>query len=240
MGTDAVAPATRVRRVAEVLGHTIRDHGLLEQASTHSSRCGAQSTSDERRERANERMEFLGDALLGAAICLLLYRRHPTASEGALSRRKGLLASRQTLARIFDQFGLHDICLVGEQLEQPWPDSVKANLMEGLLGGVFLDGGFDALVTAIEQLYVTELAEPLGGAPEDAKTALQEWSLAHHQCLPAYGCERSGGSDHAPEFLATARVADHEATGFGSSRRRAEAAAAAELLKTLAEDAQDA
>lgn len=234
MGSVTVAPATRIRRMGEVLGYTIKDEALLEQACTHSSRCGAQSTVEERRDRANERLEFLGDALLGAAICLLLYRRNPLANEGALSRRKGLLVSRHALARVFDAHGLHDICLVGEQLGEPWPDSVKANLMEGILGGIYLDSGFTALVDAVERLYARDLEEPLAGTPEDAKTALQEWSLARHQCLPAYGCDRSGGSDHAPEFTATARVADHEGIGMGSSRRRAEAAAAAELLKHVA------
>lgn len=232
MGTS-IAPATRARRLDEVFGHQVVDTQLIEQACTHASRCGAQATPSDRLLRANERIEFLGDAVLGAAICLLLFRRHPQASEGALSRRKALLASRQTLARLFDQHDLAGICLVGDQLGEAWPDSVKANLAEGILGGIHLDAGFEALVAAVERFYGPLLDETLAGSPEDAKSELQEWALAHHQCLPTYGCERSGGSDHAPEFTATARLADAMAIGAGTSRRRAEAAAAAALLAQL-------
>lgn len=230
MGSDAVAPATRHRVIRTVLGHEIRDPQLMEQACMHASRCTAQTSAADRLAKANERIEFLGDAVLGAALCVILYQRHPDADEGALSRRKGQLASRATLAKLLDEHQLDTICLVGEQLPKPWPTSVKANLMEGILGGIFLDAGFDAMVQAVDTLYGASLHEPLGHAPEDAKTALQEWSLANHQQLPTYTCERSGGSDHSPEFTATVTIGEHTASGTAGSRRRAESEAAAAVL----------
>jgi ribonuclease-3 len=222
-------PEARVEAVREALGHRVADIALLTRACTHSSRCGAQSTASERLAEANERLEFLGDALLGGALCQALYHRAPLASEGTLSRRKSLLVSRATLARLIEDSGLLAYCLVGPQMTQPWPDSVKANLMESILAAIHLDGGWAALATAVERLYGDRLAIAADQTTEDAKTALQEWALAHRHKLPAYTCVRSGGSDHEPSFTATVTVGDQRATGEGGSRRRAEIAAAQAL-----------
>jgi len=231
-------PEARADAVRDALGHRIGDIALLTRACTHASRCGAQSTADERLADANERLEFLGDALLGGALCQVLYHRSPLASEGALSRRKSLLVSRATLARLSESNGLLAYCLVGPQMTQPWPDSVKANLMESILAAIHLDGGWSALVAAVERLYGDRLDGVADATPEDAKTALQEWALAHRFKLPAYAFARSGGSDHEPHFTATVTVGDRSATGTGSSRRRAEIAAAQALwdqVRTTAE-----
>jgi ribonuclease-3 len=221
-----------VALVANVLSHAMADATLLRQACTHASRCGAQATPADKRRDANERMEFLGDALLGAALCLLLYRRFPDADEGQLSRLKASLASRTTLARAIEETGILPHCLVGAQMSEPWPDSVKANFMESVLCAIFLDGGWPSLVTAVERLYDTRLLDPAAGE-EDGRMRLQAWCLEHHKRLPTYSCERSGGSDHEPEFHATASIASWSASGDGSSRRRAEAAAALALLAVI-------
>lgn len=224
--------AARTDAVHAVLGHRFTDRDLLLRACTHSSRLGAQASAALRLAEANERLEFLGDAVLGGALCLMLYRRSPGADEGVLSREKALLASRTTLARLFTASGLESVCLLGPQMPRPLPDSVKANLMEALLGGTFLDGGWDALVKAVEKLYASELAgDAVSG--RDAKTALQEWALAHHRSLPAYRSERSGGTDHEPQFTATVTVGEISASGEGTSRRRAELAAATALGERL-------
>jgi len=230
---NAAADAARSAAIAAITGHTFRDHAVLVQALTHASRCGAQSSAGQRLAAANERLEFLGDALLGAALCLLLYRRHGEASEGQLSRMKSQLASRQCLARIGDRCDLWAHALVGGQLTGTWPDSVKANLMESVLAAVFSDGGWDALLATVERLYTDELDTALA-IDADVKTRLQSWCLEHHGVLPVYSSQRSGGSDHDPQFSATVDIADHQATGSGGSRRRAEAAAAAALLDLIA------
>jgi ribonuclease-3 len=227
-----MTPSERADAVAAVLGHRIVDRDLLLRACTHASRLGAQASAATRLAEANERLEFLGDAVLGAALCLLLFRRSPQADEGVLSREKALLASRSTLARLFTASGLEASCLLGPQMLRPLPDSVKANLMEALLGGIFLDGGWEALVAAVERLYAGELAGAAAG-DRDAKTALQEWALAHHRSLPVYRSERSGGSDHEPLFTASVTVGEVSASGEGTSRRRAELAAATALGEQL-------
>jgi ribonuclease-3 len=218
--------------IARVLGHAMADEALLRQACTHASRCGAQATPALKRREANERMEFLGDALLGGALCLNLFRRFPDADEGYLSRLKASLASRTTLARAIEDTGILPYCHVGQQMLEPWPDSVKANLMESVLCAIYLDGGWDRLCGAVDRLFASRIDDP-AVANEDGRMRLQAWCLAHHKVLPSYTCARSGGSDHEPEFRATAAIASVSATGLGSSRRRAEGAAALALLALI-------
>lgn len=234
---DAADPdANRLQVAEQALGHRFADPALLLQACTHTSRCGAQASAKRKREEANERLEFLGDALLGASLCLQLYRRFPEASEGELSRWKASLASREVLARAMDGSPLLPLCRVGAQLgdEGPgsWPTSVKANLCESLLAAAFIDGGWDALHRAVERLLGPLLDDPAHGV-QDPRMQLQTWCLEHHRTLPTYRSERSGGNDHAPEFSATVTAGERTGTGTGPSRKRAEAAAASALLATL-------
>ncbi len=220
--------AARIAAVEAATGHRFTDAGLIERACTHASHCAAQSSARDRLAAANERLEFLGDALLGAALCLLLYQRFPEASEGVLSKRKSQLASRTTLARVIDGNGLLPHCRVGAQMARSWPDSVKANLMEAILAAIFVDAGWPALLTAVDRAFAGRL-DADADAGDDAKTALQEWSLARFACLPVYTSSREGGSDHEPMFVATVTAGALTATGSGGSRRRAEAAAASAL-----------
>ncbi len=227
------ARAARLQAVTAALGHQFSDEDLLLRACTHASRCGAQASARQKREQANERIEFLGDALLGASLCLQLYRRFPDADEGELSRWKAKLASREVLAAAIDLSRLLDHCLVGAQLgdggHDTWPVSVKANLAEGLLGGVFLDGGWEALHRAVERLLGGLLDDPTHGVA-DPRMQLQALCHQHRRPLPTYTCERASGTDHAPEFRATVSVGALFGEGRGTSRRRAEAVAAAGLL----------
>lgn len=230
---ESVDPViARADAVERMLGHRFADARLLIQACTHASRCGPQASPAEKRRDANERLEFLGDALLGGALCLMLFRRFPDADEGLLSRLKSRLVSREILARAIEDLGLLAHCRVGNQMGQAWPDSVKANLMESLLAGVFLDGGWAALEVAVERVFASRIDDP-AAADQDARMRLQTWCLEHHKKLPDYTCERSGGSDHEPQFLATATIGEFTAEGRGGSRRRAEAAAADALMARL-------
>jgi len=226
-------PTTRLQTVRDVLGHGFRDPRLLLRACTHASMVDANAPAAERLEAANERLEFLGDTLLGAAVGETLFHRHPTASEGRMSRWRARLGSRATLARAMEQHALLAVCRVGEQVPTPWPDSVKANLAESILAAIYLDGGWEPLRTAVARL-LQDFYDDVDTAPRaDVKNQLQQWALARFQELPAYHSERSGGSDHAPEFTCRVSVDSHRAEGRGSSRRRAEAAAAAALLARL-------
>ena len=220
------------------LGHGFHDEALLLRALTHSSRLGAQASAERKLAEANERLEFLGDALLGAAVGLALYRRLPDADEGRLSCLKSNLVSREVLARAFTASPLLAHAQVGGNMGPAagWPDSVRANLAEAVLAAVFLDGGFDALCTAVAAFLGPAMADP-AHAIQDPRQRLLVWGLEHHRTLPTYAAERSGGSDHTPEFTATASINGRSASGHGGSRRRAEAAAAAALLAALAEPA---
>ena len=231
---DLVRHETRLEFAERVLGHRFKDPDLLLQGFTHASRLGAQASAEDRRRSANERLEFLGDALLGAAVALAVYQRHPAADEGWLSRAKSHLVSRAALARVADHCGFLAHAVIGGQVGPEPPDSVKANIVEGVIGAVFIDGGWDAAVAAVQQLLADGLANTTLGEA-DPRMALQEWSLAHHQRLPLYVTTRSGGSDHAPEFASTVTAGERTATGTGVSRKRAEAAAAEALLKCIAE-----
>ncbi len=217
------------------MGHAMRDHALLRRALTHASRCAAQASRAQALQSSNERLEFLGDALLGAALAQILYDRNPTRDEGHLSLLRGRLQSRATLARTLSASALLGHCRVGAQLggePASWPDSVKANFAEAVLAAVWLDGGWGALRGAVERFLAQALEDPQG-AREDPRLRLQSWALEHFQALPSYACSRLGGSDHRPEFQAEVAVGPHHAHGTGGSRRRAEAAAAEALLTQL-------
>lgn len=232
MADSADPDAQRLAAVAQATGHRMADADLLRQGCTHASACGAQATPATKRQQANERLEFLGDAVLGAALCDLLCAAWPDADEGDLSRRKARLASRATLARIMEETGLLAHCRVGSVAGSDWPDSIKANLCEGILGAIYRDAGFPAARTAVERLYGSRLSDAEGAA-DDARQRLQVWALAQHRRLPTYTCQQTGGTLHAPEFTATVAIGDQTAAGTGSSRRRAEEAAAAAFLAVV-------
>ncbi len=237
MGDAVVAreDTAATEAVQNAMGHRIRDHGLLRRALTHASRAPAQAARAQALQDSNERLEFLGDAVLGAALAQILYDRHPARDEGHLSLLRARLQSRATLARTLTASPLLAHCRVGAQLAgEPagWPDSVKANFAEAVLAAVWLDGGWQALRVAVERFLAEPLADPQG-AREDPRLRLQSWALEHFQQLPGYACNRLGGSDHNPEFQAEVAVGPHLARGQGGSRRRAEAAAAEALLTQL-------
>ena len=229
---DAIRPETRLEFAERLLGHRFSNPELLLQGCTHASRLGAQATPEDRRRSANERMEFLGDAILGAAVAIAVYQRNPQVDEGWLSRAKSSLVSRAMLAKVAERAGFLQHAIIGGQVGPLPPESVKANLVEGVIGAVFLDGGWDAAVRAVERLLAAELADGTQG-DADPRMALQEWSHANHQKLPVYVSPRTGGTDHMPEFTSTVTAGDRSATGSGVSRKKAEAAAAAALLELL-------
>jgi ribonuclease-3 len=216
-------------RLEQRLGHRFGDAALLRQALTHRS-FGAPH---------NERLEFLGDGVLGCIVAEALIARHPQASEGELSRQRASLVRRESLAEAASALGLAGHLRLGqgarEQGAEPRP-SILADALEALIGAVFLDGGYDAARAAVMHV----LGDGLEGAGEvagekDPKTRLQEVLQARRQGLPRYDVVATHGAAHQQTFDVECRIEGLglSGRGSGSSRRAAEQQAAVDLLRQL-------
>ena len=212
------------------LGHVFGAPDLLAQALTHRSH----------NSRHNERLEFVGDAVLNCVVALALYERFPNTDEGDLSRARASLVNRDTLARLARRLGLGDAVKLGEgELKSGGADrgSILADALEAVFGAVFVDGGFEAAKRVIVAAYGEELAlaDPatLG---KDPKTRLQEWLQARRIPVPEYAVVGTHGEAHAQQFAVECRIPqlDLVASGAGSSRRAAEQDAAQRAWTELA------
>jgi ribonuclease-3 len=188
----------------------------------------------------NERLEFLGDALLGAIIAEMLYEVHPKASEGELSRLRAQLVNGVALAVVARELELGDVLKLGPgELKTGGfrRESILADAFEALLAAVYLDGGFAACRATVRTLFSERIAA-LRRSSKDAKTRLQEWLQAGGWALPQYELTASHGDDHAKVFDVTCTVSEplavHAAASSGS-RRTAEQDAAEQVLHLLLE-----
>lgn len=224
-------------RLTDRLGHTFRDPALLRCALTHASATrGAGRTPV-----SFERLEFLGDRVLGLIIARLLFQHFPQEPEGDLARRLAALVRKETLADVAGELSLGRFIDFGpgEQdgggAEVP---SVLADACEAVIGALYLDGG----LTAAERFvvpYWTPYLEAEHTPPQDAKTALQEWAQGRALPLPTYHEVAREGPSHEPLFTVEVRVEGQSpVTAQGRSKRTAEQAAAESLLARL-EDADD-
>lgn len=187
----------------------------------------------------NERMEFLGDALLGAIVAEMLYETHPKAAEGDMSRLRAQLVNGQALAAVARELELGDRLKLGSgELKSGGfrRDSILADAFEALIAAVYLDGGFDACRTVVRTLFNDRVAA-LPRASKDAKTRLQEWLQAQGWPLPQYELVATEGEEHARIFEVNCVIVEPvpvSAAGRGSSRRLAEQDAAEVVLGRLA------
>lgn len=220
-------------RLLRALSYRFQDTSLVEQALTHRS-VGHHN---------NERLEFLGDAILGCVIAEELYRRFPEASEGDLTRLRATLVKGDTLAEIGKGLALGDYVRLGSgELKSGGfrRSSILACAVEALIGAVYLDGGFDAAKSLVLALYRERLE---GVSPEDElkdpKTRLQEFLQSRKLPLPRYELVRVDGDAHNQTFYVEclAETLKERIPGHGSSRRKAEQSAAKKMLKILSEAA---
>jgi ribonuclease-3 len=220
------------------LGHRFTDGGLLEEALTHRSHS---HESGDALDRNYERLEFLGDALLGFLVADWLYRDDAGVEEGILSRRRQGVVRRSTLARVAVRLGLGEAMLLGRGEESTGgrsKPSVLADVFESVLGAVYLDGGVRAARAFVRRHLGAELAKSRGSreADGDHKTRLQEAIQARLRRTPRYRIVSTSGPDHALEFEAEVLVDDRSlGTGRGSNRKRAEQDAARVALERLVE-----
>jgi ribonuclease-3 len=212
------------------LKYRFRDPALAELALTHRS-IGKPN---------NERLEFLGDALLGAVIAELLYEVHPKSNEGELSRLRAQLVNGQELAMVAREMALGDDLKLGPgELKSGGfrRDSILADAFEALVAAVYLDGGFDACRTTVRELFGERIAA-LRRSSKDAKTRLQEYLQAGGWPLPNYELTDSHGEDHAKTFDVSCAITEPlplTTTASGISRRAAEQDAAEIVLNQLLE-----
>ncbi|WP_243728616.1 ribonuclease III [Microbacterium sp. BK668] len=200
------------------------DAGLLSLALTHRSYAYEHGQIPH-----NERLEFLGDSVLGQAVTVRLFTHHPELDEGLLAKRRASVVSTVALADVGRRIGLGDHVLLGrgEQLTGGRDkDSILADTLEAIIGATYLSNGPDAATSLVIRLIEPLLDDPdRYGAAMDPKTSLQELAARDGQAAPVYVVE-STGPDHDRRFTATVSVGDVSAQGTGTSKKHAEAAAA--------------
>ena len=217
-----------LQRLSRRLGHLIANRALLEEALTHRSAAG----------QHNERLEFLGDSILNFVIAAELYRRHPKASEGELTRMRARLVREEALAELARELELSDYLRMGAgdlKSGSYRRDSVLADTLEALFAAVYLDAGLAVAQEVILRLYQAKLDLPAQSMEQlkDPKTRLQEWLQARQQPLPIYSILSAHGEDHCKLFMVECRVGQLSTTAEAHSRRRAEQEAARLALESL-------
>jgi ribonuclease-3 len=211
--------------VERALGHRPRDEARFRRALTHSSMEGP----------SYERLEFLGDRVLGLAMAEWLYEALPDEPEGLLSKRFNALVTGAVCAEVAREIGADAHLRLGKQARDDGAaasDNVLGDVMEALLGALYQEAGFDAARAVVRRLWADRLHAD-ARAPQHPKSALQEWAAANRRAVPAYAVVDRSGPGHAPRFTVRATVGPDEAVAAGTSKQEAETAAASALLAEL-------
>jgi len=213
----------------ERIGYRFKNPALLEQALTHISAL----TGPRSRDGSYQRLEFLGDHVLGLVVSDMLFRAFPKADEGEMSRRLADLVRKEACADVARSIDLGGAIRLGSSENNAGGRSraaILADVCEALVGAVFVDGGYPAAAELIERLWEARMRKPARPL-RDSKTILQEWAQARGLPTPAYREIERKGPDHDPEFRVTVELPDRAAAeGLGRSKRAAEQAAAAAML----------
>lgn len=208
------------------IGYVFTDRQLLRRCLTHSS-------SAETRLDSNERLEFLGDAILGLIICKHLFDKFPELREGQLTKMKSQLVSRSTCARVAVRLNLNDLILVGKGLNQI-SDSILSDVIESLIAGIYVDGGFEAAQDFVFRSFEEDLVRSHSEESENYKSQLQEFTQRVFSITPEYAVIEERGPDHAREFVVVAHVGSRSfEPAEGRSKKEAEQQAARKALREL-------
>ena len=230
MSSRSIDP--ELKRLCNRLGYPVGRAALLEQALTHRS-CGSPH---------NERLEFLGDAVLNLVVAEMLYSERPDASEGDLSRYRARLVREATLAELGQELQLGDFIRLGPgELKSGGfrRDSILADAVEALIGAIYLDAGFSSAAKTVESLLGPRVeALPDADALKDSKTRLQEWLQGRGRPRPDYEIVDEQGADHARRFTIRCRASglSSPVEATAGSRRKAEQKAAKSVLEQLIRD----
>jgi ribonuclease-3 len=221
--------------LAKTLSYEFNDADLLQQALTHRSCAGAN----------NERLEFLGDAVLDFVISEVVYRSHPNAPEGDLSKLRASLVKDASLGKLAMDLGLGEHLILGGGERKSGGhrrESILADALEALFGAVYLDAGFDAAAAVVTHAFGDRLNNlPSVEELRDPKTRLQEWSQGQGLGLPEYELVKVSGKAHRQRFDVRCSIKDgaQVSTGNGTTRRNAEQESAREMLAVLGEEVPD-
>ena len=212
------------------IGYAFKDPTLLLAALTHAS--GASN-----RLASNERLEFLGDSILGFAICAWLFNRHPEYQEGELTQIKSAVVSRRTCAKVSRRLGLEACLIIGRGMQQSTgvPKSLLSDVYEAVIAAIYLDGGWDPACEFIIRTLADELSIAVQGhSIGNYKSALQQLAQKDHGAAPCYRLVHELGPDHSKSFKITAEVNGRQFTAaWGRNKKDAEQRAAGNALAEL-------
>ena len=213
----------------KIIGYQFNDQSLLKQALTHRSA----------HHKHNERLEFLGDAILGNVIATALYTKFPKADEGQLSRLRSFLVKEKAISDLANQLSFSQFLILGSgELKSGGfrRDSILSDTFEAIIGAVLLDSDYVTTQTYILKLYQSKLTKlSLEKAQKDPKTRLQEWLQARGHQTPDYAVSRSSGEDHAKNYWVSCQLdyQNIQVEGQGVSRRKAEQDAACKAIEKI-------
>ena len=237
--------------IERTIGWRFRKPALLREALTHryaaqeaggggaagrGRRATRKGQQGQKGQGSNERLEFIGDRVLGLLMAEWLIERYPEEQEGHLGPRLAQLVSRPVLARIAAELGFREALDVAPHEDRAGirdAANVLADSVEAVLGATFLDGGLEPARAFVRSAWSTVITGQIL-PPKDAKTALQEWLLARGLPLPVYVLEAAEGPSHAPRFTVRVEAAGRASTGEAGTKRIAESLAASDLLGQLA------
>ena len=227
-----MALSERLALAEKILGHEFTDKKLLRSAITHPSAVEGEPVS-----ASYERLEFLGDSILGSVVALALFRSYPEFDEGKLTRLKVSLVSGMTLSDVGTELGIDKVIIFGPSETGTGArglHSALENVYESLVGALYLDAGWDAAEDFIMRTLKPHLATARAAHPSNPKSYLQECVQSDHMEAPSYKLVGTEGPAHEPTFTAVALIDGiRQGRGSGSSKKEAEAAAALDALDRL-------
>lgn len=230
---DAALTEAQLQSIAlceEILRYRFRDKRILSKAITHASIANT-------RLKSYERLEFLGDSILGFIVCEFLFQKYPDWLEGELTKVKSNVVSRQTCARIAEELKIEHCLIVGKGVGNSGrvPKSLLANALESIIGAMYLDGGIEAVKEFLIPWVETQVEEAVrGGLEVNYKSDLQQYSQKRYGLPPNYRLVGDRGPDHDKWFLVRAEINKHEySPAWGKNKKEAEQKAAANALAAI-------
>ena len=229
------AAAERIEHIERICNHTFANRELITAAITHPSAVEHLPVS-----ASYERLEFLGDSILGAIVATDLFERFRDMDEGKLTRLKISLVSGKTLSRVSEELGIGECIVFGESEKGTGARGLHAaleNVYESVVGALYLDGGYDVTHEFVSRTLGPQMVPELAERPVSPKSRLQEITQREMRCAPEYRLEGEQGPAHSPTFTSVVLVEGRRVgRGMGSSKKEAESVAAADAIARLAEE----